>query len=134
MKEALIRMVHVARKTMELDNMFMKLGYDNTPYFDIHGTIIDAIYHLIGERTNSLDESVTYQTIHDEDMTDDQRVEHLLASAKADTELTITVPTRTLSVIKEDAAKRTIDYRKLVNLILSEWAYNRECDKLNVNL
>lgn len=82
MKKALILMVKVARKAMEHDQANVKLGYPANPFFDLYGDALDAIYYLIGENTESLKESVTYRTVHNESLTDEQCAERLMAEAK----------------------------------------------------
>jgi len=73
MKDALLRMVRVARKAKELDEALLKMGYDETPYNDIYGEIAEAIYHLVGEDTKAIEESVTYTAITAPYLCDERR-------------------------------------------------------------
>ena len=63
MEKLLTRLVKVARKAYKTDLALQQLGYDETPYFDIYGEILDGIYELLGEKTDTLEESYTYQFV-----------------------------------------------------------------------
>ena len=77
-KEALERLVFIARQAKQIDAMFTEMGYNDTPWFETYGQAMDAIYVLIGEDTGTLDESVTYDAVRGEEYTDDQRIKLLM--------------------------------------------------------
>ena len=64
-------------KTNMLSEMFYSAGYEDNPFFDIHGEISDTIYHLLGENTNEFPESITSLVLASKTITDDQRVDVL---------------------------------------------------------
>ena len=73
-QEVLKRLVEIAVKSLNAENALQAVGFDSTPYFDIYGSAADAIYYLIGEKTNTFDESVTYTVLHSDQYSNDQRV------------------------------------------------------------
>ena len=75
-RDALLRMYRVAKMAKRYDEVFE--GFD-TPYFRIYGEAVDAIYALIGEHTESLEESVTYHVVNATDLTDNRAAEVLMA-------------------------------------------------------
>ena len=77
-RSVLSRLVKIARKTLLLSNHLGSIGYDNNPYADIYGDAADAIYYMLGERTNNFCESITYMVLTSEKITDAQRVDILL--------------------------------------------------------
>ena len=56
-------MVRSARKAKQLDEELLKIGYSETPYGYICGELADAIYDLIGEKTENWEDSVTYTAL-----------------------------------------------------------------------
>ena len=82
MKDALLQLVRTSRKLLKLDHALVQLGYDNSPYFEAYGSVTDAIYFLIGEKTELFSYSVTLKTIEDVNITDEECVEILLAEYK----------------------------------------------------
>ena len=44
----------------KMDNMLNEAGFCSNPYFSIYGHIADAIYKLVGEHTDTFEESETY--------------------------------------------------------------------------
>ena len=73
MKDALLRMVRAARKAKELDEALLKNGYNDTPYSYIYGEIADAIYGIVGEKTEQIQDSVTYTVLNTPIMCDERR-------------------------------------------------------------
>ena len=61
--EAFGKMVDVAITARDLDNAMQSAGFDETPYTEIYGGIADAIYSLLGEKTDTFEESVTYDVL-----------------------------------------------------------------------
>lgn len=78
MKETLIRMVNAARECMSADRKLQEIGFENTPLFNIYGTIADAIYYLIDEKTDTFEESMTFQVLNDETLSDEECADMLL--------------------------------------------------------
>lgn len=77
-REALKRMVGIAVSARKMDMSFRNAGYHENPFWDIYGEAMDAIYALIGEKTNTIDEAVTYHVINDDSYTNDERVDLLV--------------------------------------------------------
>lgn len=59
-QKALKLMVTAGRDTLKKDTELRKLGYTDTPYLKLHCQIADAIYNLIGEKTDDFSKSMTY--------------------------------------------------------------------------
>lgn len=62
-KDALLRLVQASVKTRKLSKAMDDSGYDDNPYGDIRGDIVDAIYHMIGENRKEFTDSVTHKVI-----------------------------------------------------------------------
>ena len=77
-RDSLKRMVRVTLSAKQLHDAMNKLGYCYTPYFDIYAELIDAIYALIGEKTGTLEESVTYTALFSEGLSESERVDMLM--------------------------------------------------------
>ena len=77
LREALGRLVLVARKAKKCDDAMFEIGYGDTPYFEIYGQTADAIYSIVGENTERFDESATYQAINHDGYTDEERLQLL---------------------------------------------------------
>ena len=60
-KDALLRMFRSAKTAKEYAD---KLHPYETPYDDIYGEIADAIYDLVGEKTENFQDSLTYTVLH----------------------------------------------------------------------
>ena len=78
-RAALLRDVKAARELLKASNAMEACGYDNNPFFDNYATIADGIYYLIGEHTDTFEESVTYTALTAPILTDERRVELLLS-------------------------------------------------------
>lgn len=78
-KDALLRVVRATMKTKHMQEKYLEIGIDDQPWFDIWGDQIDAIYALLGEHTDTLEESVTYVTMTAPYLTDERRTEMLFA-------------------------------------------------------
>lgn len=77
-RRVLEELVEIAVSTRKMDKAFLDAGYDNTPYFDIYAGAMEAVYHLLGEETETIDESVTYEAINNDSYTNDERVDLLM--------------------------------------------------------
>ena len=62
-KDALLRMVRIARDMKELSDAFRKMGFNDGPMFDAYGNAMDAIYSLVGESVSEFESSLTYMCI-----------------------------------------------------------------------
>lgn len=82
MEKALTRLVQVARKTYCLSEQMDAMGYRDTPFHDIFGEVADIIYDLLGEETDTFDESVTYRALYENTLTNSERVSLLLEAIK----------------------------------------------------
>lgn len=77
-REALLLMVKTGMMAKELDGKMLELGYSCTPYSVIYGRIADAMYALIGEKTETFDESVTYTALNAPYLCDSRRADILM--------------------------------------------------------
>lgn len=76
-KDALLRMY----EAYGIANKYGKAmePYEN-PMTDVADMIADAVYHLIGEKTETYDESVTCQVLNNKDLSEDRAI-HMLMNA-----------------------------------------------------
>ena len=81
-RDALLRMVRAARDSKRLQEAFLDVGLKDNMIFNIYGDIAEAIYKLIGEHTESIEESVTNLVLTTPLLTEDRRVEMLIAEYK----------------------------------------------------
>lgn len=81
-RDALLRMVRAATKAKAMQEKYLEIGMDDQPWFDIWGEVLDAIYFLIGEHTQTFEESVTYIVMTAPILTDERRVKMLYAEYK----------------------------------------------------
>ena len=78
-KDALLRMVRAARETEALQKQYLEVGLDDNPVFEIWGNIVDAVYALVGEHTETVEESVTWTVLKAPILSDERRAEMLYA-------------------------------------------------------
>ena len=122
-KDAIIRFIRAWRKANDVDAAMVKLGYSNTPCFEIASDLADAIYYLLDEKTRTLDDSVTYKTLSNKNYSDEQCAEILLD------EYCNSVPKLSKHVnssIKEAADLMGISIPAMITVILGEWALQHE--------
>ena len=81
-RDALLRMVRAARDSKRLQEAFLDVGLKDNMIFNIYGNIAESIYKLIGEHTESIEESVTSLVLTTPLLTEDRRVEMLMAEYK----------------------------------------------------
>lgn len=74
MEKLLMHMVRAAMLAGRMDEELRKLGYGDTPYWNIYGEMTDAIYELLEEQTETFEQSVTHAVLKAETLTDEQRV------------------------------------------------------------
>ena len=58
-RDAISRMVKAGLQVKKLQESYVKTGLDDNALFEVWGDILEAIYHLIGEHTETFDESKT---------------------------------------------------------------------------
>lgn len=81
-RDALLRMYRVAKKSMNLEKSLEEIGYGGGLVNDIYAEAADAIYCLIGERTETFKQSVTYVVLHTVSLDEDRAVCLLLGAYK----------------------------------------------------
>lgn len=116
-KKILTHLIRAGRNAMSLENVLTSLGYKETPYFNLYGDISEAVYTLLGEKTESFEDSVTYAVMVDPLMSDADCAEELASL--------VCVPNisdNAMDVISEVAETRGIPVSTLIRIILNEWA------------
>lgn len=78
-KDALLRMVTAAMNTKRLQEAFVDAGLKDNMVFGVYSDIADAIYHLIGEETETFESSVTSIALETPLLNTNRRVEILMA-------------------------------------------------------
>ena len=116
-KKTLTHLIRAGRDALHLENTLNNLGYYETPYFNIHGEIADAIYCMLDEKTD-YDDSVTYAVMKDIYTPDEMCAEQLAEMMKSP----LTVNETTMEIISEAAKEKGITESQMINLILSDWA------------
>ena len=77
-QEALKGIVNGAERAYNVDRLLQSAGYVETPYWDIYCTLADTLYRMIGEKTETFEQSVTCKALTAEDLTNNQRVNLLM--------------------------------------------------------
>lgn len=119
-KNILTHLIRAGRDALHLEKTLNSIGYDGTPYYNLHGEICDAIYGIIGENTDTFEESITYAAMNDCLIPDELCAEQLAQLCMPDESA---VPDATRELIAETAERLGISFRAVVNLILSDWAF-----------
>lgn len=78
-KDALLREVDVCREMLKLHDAFASCGYPENPFWDNFSTAADGIYKLIGEHTETFEESITCLVLTAPYLTNKRRAEMLYA-------------------------------------------------------
>lgn len=117
-KKVLTHLIKAGRDALHLENTLSSIGYKETPYFNLHGEITDAIYTMLGEDTDSLEESMTYAAMTDIFTSDEQCAEQLAPMIEPD----FNIPTATMDIIRSSASEQNMDVSQFIQLILSDWA------------
>ena len=81
-KDALLRLVKAGRTAKTMQEAFVTVGLKDNALFDIYGNILDAIYAIVGERTETFEESVTHLAMTAPILTDERRMELLYSEYK----------------------------------------------------
>ena len=116
-KFVLTHLIRAGRDALHLEKTLTDIGYKETPYFNLYGEITDAIYALLDEHTDTVEESKAYAAIHDIYTPDEICAEELAPLVSVPD-----VSDTTMEVIVETAKSRGIEPSTMVKLILSEWA------------
>ena len=121
-KKVLTHLIRAGRDALHREKTLKEIGYRDTPYFDLYGEIADAIYCMLGEETDSFDESITHAALQDIYTSDEVCAENLASICDESSGIMDDIPVSTRKVIEETAKERKIDPQKLIVLILSDWA------------
>lgn len=116
-KKVLTHLIRAGRDAIHLEKTLTEIGYKETPYFNLYGEITDAIYGILDEHTDTIDESKAYAAVHDIYTPDEICAEELALLVD-----TPNVHDTTMEVITEAALSRNIKPSTMVRLILNEWA------------
>lgn len=116
-KSVLTHLIRAGRDALHLEKTLTDLGYKETPYYNLYGEITDALYAMLDERTDTVEESKAYAAVHDIYLPDEICAEEL-----APLVCTADLPVTVLDVIAEAAQKRGIEPNTMIRLIVSEWA------------
>ena len=81
-KDAISRMVAAAVRLKETMKNYVDNGVDDNPLFEIWGDILDGIYTLLEEHTETFEESVTYTVMTAPYLNNERRTEMLWAEYK----------------------------------------------------
>ena len=77
-KDALLRMVSAGKKIKRMQEAYLKAGLDDNVLFDAYGDICNAIYNLIGEKTEEYKGSTTDIVMSAMDFISDERMMKML--------------------------------------------------------
>lgn len=116
-KSVLTHLIRAGRDALHLEKTLTDIGYKETPYYNLYGEITDAIYALLDEQTDTIEESKAYAAIHDI-YTPDEICAEELAPLVETTDLSANV----MEVINEAAERRNTSSKSMLRLIVSEWA------------
>lgn len=103
-RDALLRDVDACREMLKLHDAMAECGYMENPYWDTFATLADGIYKLIGEKTDTFEESITYLTLNAPYLTNERRVEMLMAEYKKN------FPEQPRPIISEQDGKNMAGY------------------------
>ena len=122
------KLIAAWQKAKTVDDCMSDLGFESTPLFEIAGHIADAIYYMLGEKTNIFDESVTATNLTRMDEAIDFSVSDcadvFLSEYRKKNQAVISKSV--VDSINEAAAQMGIDYSAMVKVILCEWALQRD--------
>lgn len=138
-KCVLNHLVRASRDALHMEQTLKGLGYNETPYFHLYGEITEAIYCMLGESTETFDESVTSTTINNMYLTDEHCAQELSEYCKEKQKKTeqeqekedekeedaFQILYSTRRILDEMAEERGFSIQQLVNLILSEWVIKK---------
>lgn len=81
-KDALLRFVNSAMKIQKMQESSRELGLRDDNLFYVYGDILEGIYRLLGEHTETFDLSVTHVVMSTKSLPADRRVQLLMAEYK----------------------------------------------------
>lgn len=119
-RNVLTHLIRAGRDALHLEQTLTELGYSETPYYNLYGEITDAIYGILDEDADTVEESRAYAAIHDPFMSDEICAEELAMSVSVP--VIPPMPDTTMEVIAEAARSRNVDSPTMIRLILDEWA------------
>lgn len=119
--EALENFVEAGKKAKHLDKNLRALGYGENPYWEIFGAIADGIYHLIGEKTEMFEDSVTHKVFENEFMNPHEGAVELLKGRRS-LDIKHIVCNEVYAVLESEAKRLGIDVNRMAKVIISEWA------------
>jgi hypothetical protein len=118
-KEAIAGLVKAWRTANHMNCESSLIGFDNTPYTEISGNISGAIYLMLGENTQTFDESFTYAALYGD--APDEECTNLLFAEFERRSPEPNAREHVMEFIRSVAEKRGIDVHTMISLILSEW-------------
>lgn len=71
-------LVNASLYPLTIDEAMRGIGFENNPYAEILDYITDAAFHLTGEETDDIGESIAYRTIHSAVLSKEQKLTILL--------------------------------------------------------
>ena len=116
-KSVLTHLIRAGRDALHLEKTLTDIGYKETPYYNLYGEITDAIYAILDEHTDTIEESKAYAAIHDIYTPDEICAEELAPLVS-----TADLSDHVIEVITEAAGRRGIEPGAMIRLIVSEWA------------
>lgn len=116
-KSVLTHLIRAGRDAFHLEKTLTDIGYKETPYYNLYGEITDALYAMLDERTDTVEESKAYAAIHDIYTPDEICAEELAPLVG-----TADLSDHVIEVITEAAGRRGIEPGAMIRLIVSEWA------------
>ena len=121
----MIRLVKAWKIAHETNNALEKAGYKETPYIEIEGVLADAIYYLIGENTSEFHNSVTFKTLRSETLSPDQCADVFLREYEKKYAPALELSAIVKQSLQEAAEQMGIGVESMINVILCEWALQR---------
>ena len=125
-KKVFLHLVKAARDSLHLETTLANIGYSETPYFNLYGEIAEAIYAMLGENTDTFDESATAGILHDTCTPDEISAERLADLFGGST---WSISDKIRPLLEEAATNRSLTTESLINVILGEWAYKEQLMK-----
>ncbi len=120
-KEAMKCLVKAHRIAKDTDEKLREIGYGETLYDDIAGHIADGIYFMLGEHTETFDQSVTFSTLSSE-KTDEEKTASLLCEHVQNNGVQkLKLNGHVNEALLDAAEKRGVDVDSMISIILSEW-------------
>jgi len=77
-KETIGHLVNLAMKSKKLSDQMNELGYPDNPYWDFYCEAAEALYDLVGESTDTFEESLAFLVLQSTTITEEQRINVLL--------------------------------------------------------